>query len=92
MTSHAILGAGGVGGFAGAILSAAGEPVTLLLRAESLAGYPAMRTLGAPSGTDDSVGRASAHDRVDISGDDEANHLDAAIGAGAGPRLPGVVR
>ena len=37
-SSHAVLGAGGVGGFVGAVLAAAGERVVLLLRAESLAG------------------------------------------------------
>ena len=47
---HAVLGAGGVGGFVGAILAAAGERVLLLLRAESLAGYPATLTLDSPLG------------------------------------------
>jgi len=50
VSSHAILGAGGVGGFVGAVLAGAGEQVRLLLRAESLAGYPATLTLEGPLG------------------------------------------
>lgn len=37
---HAILGAGGVGGLVGACLARSGAAVTLVVRAESLAGYP----------------------------------------------------
>jgi 2-dehydropantoate 2-reductase len=37
---HAILGAGGVGGFVGAILGKAGADVTVLLRPESFAAHP----------------------------------------------------
>ena len=47
---HAILGAGGVGGFVGAVLAAAGEPVLLLLRAETLAVHPETLTLDSPFG------------------------------------------
>lgn len=47
---HAILGAGGVGGFVGAVLAGAGERVVLLLRAESLAAHPATLTLESPLG------------------------------------------
>jgi len=37
---HAVLGAGGVGGFTGAVLAHAGQPVTLVLRPETLAVHP----------------------------------------------------
>lgn len=47
---HAILGAGGVGGFVGAVLAAAGEPVLLLLRPQSLAGHPETLTLESSLG------------------------------------------
>jgi 2-dehydropantoate 2-reductase len=47
---HAVLGAGGVGGFVGSVLAAAGERVLLLLRAESLADHPAKLTLESPFG------------------------------------------
>jgi 2-dehydropantoate 2-reductase len=47
---HAILGAGGVGGFVGAVLAAAGEPVLLLIRRESLAAHPATLRLESPLG------------------------------------------
>jgi 2-dehydropantoate 2-reductase len=48
--THAILGAGGVGGFVGAILAHAGAKVILLLRPETHAGYPATLTLESPLG------------------------------------------
>lgn len=48
---HAILGAGGVGGFVGAVLAAAGEPVLLLIRRESLAAHPATLQLESPLGS-----------------------------------------
>jgi 2-dehydropantoate 2-reductase len=47
---HAVLGAGGVGGFDGALLAQAGEPVLLLLRPETLAYHPATLTLQSPLG------------------------------------------
>lgn len=47
---HAILGAGGVGGFVGAILGQAGHDVTLVLRQESLASHPEALTLESPLG------------------------------------------
>lgn len=37
---HAILGAGGIGGLLGAALTRAGDDVVLLMRPQSLAGYP----------------------------------------------------
>src|SRR5262249_49066489 len=47
---HAILGVGGVGGFVGAVLAAAAEPVLLLLRRETLAAHPTTLTLESPLG------------------------------------------
>src|SRR5947207_12470658 len=47
---HAIQGAGGVGGFVGAILGQAGHDVTLVLRPESLAAHPETLTLESPLG------------------------------------------
>jgi 2-dehydropantoate 2-reductase len=47
---HAILGAGGVGGFVGAVLAHAGEPVLVLLRRESIASHPESLTLESPLG------------------------------------------
>src|SRR4249920_1536081 len=37
---HAILGVGGIGGLLGAALARAGDDVVLLMRPQSLAGYP----------------------------------------------------
>lgn len=48
--THAILGAGGVGGFVGAVLAHAGARVVLLLRPEAFPGYPATLTLESPFG------------------------------------------
>ena len=48
---HAILGAGAVGGLLGAVLSSLGEDVTMLVRPQKLADYPANLTLERPSGT-----------------------------------------
>jgi 2-dehydropantoate 2-reductase len=47
---HAILGAGGVGGLIAACLARNGAPVTLVLRPESLAQYPAQLQLESPFG------------------------------------------
>ncbi|MFZ0735226.1 MAG: 2-dehydropantoate 2-reductase [Candidatus Sulfotelmatobacter sp.] len=47
---HAILGAGGVGGLMGACLAKLGDPVTLVVRAESLAQYPEQLQLESPFG------------------------------------------
>jgi 2-dehydropantoate 2-reductase len=47
---HAVLGAGGVGGFVGALLAEAGHEVTMLLRREALAGYPDRVLLESPYG------------------------------------------
>jgi 2-dehydropantoate 2-reductase len=48
--SHAILGAGGVGGLIGACLAHSGDRVTLIVRAESLAEYPKKISLQSPFG------------------------------------------
>ena len=47
---HAILGAGGVGGLIAACLAHSGAPVTLIVRPESLAQYPAQLQLESPFG------------------------------------------
>jgi 2-dehydropantoate 2-reductase len=47
---HAILGAGGVGGLIGACLAKSGASVTMVLRSESLAQYPAQLQLESPFG------------------------------------------
>ncbi len=47
---HAILGPGGVGGLIGACLARSGDSVTLVMRAESLAGYPEQLQLESPFG------------------------------------------
>ena len=47
---HAILGAGGVGGFIAGCLSHIGEEVTLVVRPESLAGHPSKIQLESPYG------------------------------------------
>ncbi len=46
---HAILGAGAIGGLVGTVLSSLGEDVTVLVRPEKLASYPANLTLERPS-------------------------------------------
>lgn len=47
---HAILGAGGVGGFIGACLAQSGNPVTLVVRPETAAQYPSQLRLESPLG------------------------------------------
>ena len=47
---HAVLGAGGVGGFVGAVLGKAGAEVTVLLRQESFAAHPDSLELTSPLG------------------------------------------
>lgn len=47
---HAILGAGAIGGLIGTVLSSLGEDVTLIVRPQSLSGYPAKISLERPSG------------------------------------------
>ncbi|MGC1374174.1 MAG: ketopantoate reductase family protein [Candidatus Sulfotelmatobacter sp.] len=47
---HAMLGAGGVGGLIGALLARAGNPVTLVVRRETIAQYPKQLSLQSPLG------------------------------------------
>ncbi len=47
---HAILGAGAIGGLVGTVLSSLGEDVTVVVRPQKLASYPANLTLERPSG------------------------------------------
>ena len=47
---HAILGAGGVGGLIGALLAHAGDPVTLIVRRDTVAQYPKQLSLQSPLG------------------------------------------
>jgi len=48
---HAILGVGGVGGFIGACLARIGEPVTLVVRPETLSTHPLKLHLDSPFGS-----------------------------------------
>ncbi len=48
---HAILGVGAIGGLIGTVLSSLGEDVTVVVRAEKLASYPADLTLERPTGS-----------------------------------------
>jgi 2-dehydropantoate 2-reductase len=48
---HAILGVGGVGGLIGALLARAGDDVTIVLRPETSAKYPACLSLESPFGS-----------------------------------------
>jgi len=47
---HAVLGAGGVGGLIGGLLAQAGEEVTLIVKPEANAGYPAILRVERPIG------------------------------------------
>ncbi len=47
---HAILGAGAIGGLVGTVLASLGEDVTVVVRPEKLASYPANLTLERPVG------------------------------------------
>jgi 2-dehydropantoate 2-reductase len=87
---HAILGAGGVGGFVGAVLANSGERVLLLLRAQSLPGHPDALTLESPLGNlTVPVGTASGlEEEVDILWvTTKATQLEAALGAVPNPML-----
>jgi 2-dehydropantoate 2-reductase len=48
---HAILGTGAIGGLVGTVLSSLGEEVTVVVRPEKLASYPANLLLERPSGS-----------------------------------------
>jgi 2-dehydropantoate 2-reductase len=57
---HAILGAGAIGGLIGTALAWIGEDVTIILRPESLAGYPKTLTLERPQGPISAPAKATA--------------------------------
>lgn len=64
---HAILGVGGVGGLIGASLAHLGDPVTLVLKPESLRTYPEKLHLQSAFGTFDApVSRTSEVPPVDV--------------------------
>jgi 2-dehydropantoate 2-reductase len=87
---HAILGAGGVGGFVGAVLAAAGEPVLLLLRAEAIATHPDTLSLDSSFGhLDAPVTKAELLDRdVDVLWvTTKATQLEKALGSVPDPAL-----
>ncbi len=91
---QAILGAGGVGGFVGAVLAGGGERVLLLLRAESLPGHPPALTLDSPFGhLDVPVEMAASLDQeVDILWvATKATQLEAALQAVPNPALARMV-
>jgi 2-dehydropantoate 2-reductase len=48
---HAVLGAGAIGGLVGTAVASLGEGVTVLVRPESLPGYPANLSVERPSGS-----------------------------------------
>ena len=55
---HAILGAGAIGGLVGTALASLGEDVTVVVRPEKLASYPANLVLERPSGSLDGAGES----------------------------------
>jgi 2-dehydropantoate 2-reductase len=55
---HAILGAGAIGGLIGTVLASLGEDVTVVVRPEKLASYPANLSLERPSGSLTALARA----------------------------------
>jgi 2-dehydropantoate 2-reductase len=57
---HAILGAGAIGGLIGTVLASLGETVTVVVRPEKLASYPANLTLERPSGLNSITAPAKA--------------------------------
>jgi len=57
---HAILGAGAIGGLVGTVLASLGEDVTVVVRPEKLASYPANLTLERPSGAGPLIAPAKA--------------------------------
>jgi len=57
---HAILGAGAIGGLIGTALASLGEDVTVIVRPESLTGYPKTLTLERPQGPISGPAKAAA--------------------------------
>ena len=57
---HSILGAGAVGGLVGTALASLGEDVTVVVRPQSLPGYPENLSLERPSGSITAPTKAAA--------------------------------
>jgi 2-dehydropantoate 2-reductase len=57
---HAILGSGAIGGLVGTALASLGEDVTVVVRPETLAGYPESLTLERPQGLLSGPAKAAA--------------------------------
>ena len=92
--THAILGAGGVGGFVGAILAHGGARVVVLLRPESHAGYPDALELQSPFGniTAPVMPALKLEEAVDVLWvTPKATQLTAALSAVPDPALPRMV-
>ena len=91
---HAILGAGGVGGFIGAVLGQGGAEVTVLLRPESFAAHPDALQLESPLGAATArVSRATSLEHpVDVLWvTTKATQLETALRAVPEPAHAGVV-
>src|SRR5579862_305529 len=84
---HAILGAGGVGGLMGACLARGGAPVTMVVRQDSLAGYPENIQLESPFGNFSApVSRSATVPAADVLWIAvKATQLEAALSAFAKP-------
>jgi len=92
--THAILGAGGVGGFVGAILAHGGARVVVLLRPESYAGYPEALELQSPLGniTAPVIPALALEEPVDVLWvTPKATQLTVALSAVPDPTLPRMV-
>jgi 2-dehydropantoate 2-reductase len=90
---HAILGAGGVGGLIGACLAKSGDSVTVVVRPESLAQYPAQLHLESGFGNFSvPVARAATVSAVDVLWITvKATQLDAALAAVTNPESVGAI-
>jgi 2-dehydropantoate 2-reductase len=90
---HAILGAGGVGGLIGACLARSGAAVTLVVKPESLARYPADLQLESAFGNFSvPVSRAAKVPPVDVLWITvKATQLDSALAAVTRPRSIGAI-
>jgi 2-dehydropantoate 2-reductase len=90
---HAILGAGGVGGLIGACLARCGDPVTMVLRPESVAQYPEQLHLESAFGNFSvPVSRAAQVPPTDVLWIAvKATQLDAALAAITKPDSVGAI-
>lgn len=90
---HAILGAGGVGGLIGACVAHNGSPVTMVVRAESVAQYPDQLQLESPFGNVHvPVARAADVPPCDVLWlTVKATQLEAALAAVTKPDAVGVI-